>query len=65
MAKWIQLTLSVSGQQIYIRADMIESMHVIVNAVNVAYTRVDTHTDSWTVKESPDNIMEMLREASA
>ena len=59
-AGWIRLTLHTSGEPLYIRADTIEAVHTVVNAAKVAYTIIDTGRDSWTVKESANEVMQQV-----
>ena len=59
-AGWIRLTLYTSGEPLYLRADVIEVVHIVVNAGQVAFSLVDTRHDSWSVKESADEVMELI-----
>jgi len=62
-AGWIRLTLHTSGEPLYLRADVIEAVHIVVNAGQVAFSLVDTRHDSWSVKESAEEIMTQIRGA--
>lgn len=59
-AGWIRLTLYTSGEPLYLRADMIEAVHIVVNAGQVAFSLVDTRHDSWSVKESAEEVMTQI-----
>lgn len=59
-AGWIRLTLHTSGEPLYLRADVIEAVHAVVNAAQVVYSLVDTRHDSWSVKEPAEEVMELI-----
>lgn len=59
-AGWIRLTLHMSGESLYIRADVITAVHTEVTTAGVAYSLVDTDSDQWAFRESADYIMEEI-----
>lgn len=59
-AGWIRLTLHTSGKPLYLRADVIEAVHAVVNAAQVVYSLVDTGRDQWAVREPAEEVMTQI-----
>ena len=60
-AGWIRLTLHTSGEPLYLRADVIEAVHAVVNAAEVVFSLVDTGRDQWAVREPAEEVMTQIR----